>query len=878
MAVIPRDVDPQETQEWLEALEAVLREEGPNRAQQLIDTVVNEARGSGAQLEVGLTTPYVNTIPPDREEPFPGDYEVERRLRSILRWNAMAMVLRANKESSELGGHIASYNSIATLFEVGFNHFWHAPSEAHGGDLVYLQGHSGPGIYARAWLEGRLTDTDLDGFRQEISKDGIPSYPHPWLMPEFWQFPTVSMGLAPLMAIYQARFMKYLHGRGIADTADRKVWVFAGDGEMDEPESLGAISLAGRERLDNLIFVVNCNLQRLDGPVRGNGKIIQELEQDFRGAGWNVIKVIWGSRWDQLLADDHDGLLRRRMEEAVDGDYQTYKSRNGAYVREHFFGGMPGLAERVAHMTDDEIWALNRGGLDARKVYAAYAEASGHKGQPTVILAKTIKGYGMGTAGEGQNITHQQKKMNEEALLAFRDRFELPLTDEQVEGYEYYRPPDDSPEMKLLRERRAALGGSLPARRTKADSLTVPELSVFKGQIEGSGDREISTTMAFVRILAALVRDKEIGRRVVPIVPDESRTFGMEGMFRQLGIFSQVGQLYQPEDAESLMFYREDKAGQILQEGINEPGAMSSWIAGATSYSNHGVSMIPFYIYYSMFGFQRVGDLAWAAGDSRARGFLLGGTAGRTTLNGEGLQHEDGHSHIQASLIPNCVAYDPTYAYEVAVIIRDGLRRMYAEQEDVFFYLTLMNENYPHPALPEGVEEGILRGMYPLRDSGGKVQLMGSGTILREVEAAADLLESDFGIKADVWSATSFTELRRDGMETERWNLLHPGEEARVPYATSALEGHDGPIVAASDFIRAFADQVRPYVGDRSFTALGTDGYGRSDYRKTLRSFFEVDRYHVVLAALRALGEDKLAAKAIKNYGIETEGEAPWRR
>jgi pyruvate dehydrogenase E1 component len=592
-----------------------------------------------------------------------------------------------------------------------------------------------------------------------------------------------------------------------------------------------------------------------------------------------VIKVIWGTRWDPLLATDHDGLLRRRMEEAVDGDYQTYKSRNGAFVREHFFGGKPGLAERVAHMTDDEIWALNRGGLDARKVYAAYAEASRHKGQPTVILAKTIKGYGMGTAGEGQNITHQQKKMNEEALLAFRDRFELPLTDEQVRNYEYYRPADDSPEMQLLRGRRAELGGSLPARRTKADSLPVPELSVFKGQIEGSGDREISTTMAFVRVLAALVRDKEIGRRVVPIVPDESRTFGMEGMFRQLGIFSQVGQLYQPEDAESLMFYREDKAGQILQEGINEPGAMSSWIAAATSYSNHAVSMIPFYIYYSMFGFQRVGDLAWAAGDSRARGFLLGGTAGRTTLNGEGLQHEDGHSHIQASVIPNCVSYDPTYAYEVAVIIRDGLRRMYAEQEDVFFYITLMNENYPHPALPEGVEEGILRGTYLLRDPGdARVQLMGSGTILREVEAAAEMLESDFGIKANVWSATSFTELRRDGMEVERWNLLHPGEEARVPYVAQALEGHDGPIVAATDYMRAFPDQIRPYVGDRSFTALGTDGYGRSDFRKTLRSFFEVDRYHVVLAALRALGEDKLAAKAIKNYGIETEGEAPWRR
>jgi pyruvate dehydrogenase E1 component len=879
MTTLP-DIDPQETREWLEALEAVLREDGPGRAQDLIEAVLADARASGAPIEVGLTTPYVNTIPPDQEDRLPGDPEVERRLRSILRWNAMAMVLRANKESSELGGHIASYNSIATLYEVGFNHFWHAASEEHGGDLVFLQGHSSPGVYARAFLEGRLTDKDLDGFRQEISKGGLSSYPHPWLMPEFWQFPTVSMGLGPLMAIYQARFMKYLQGRNVLDTSGRKVWAFMGDGEMDEPESLGAISLAGREKLDNLIFVINCNLQRLDGPVRGNGKIIQELEQDFRGAGWNVIKVIWGSRWDQLLADDQDGLLRQRMEEAVDGDYQTYKSRNGAYVREHFFGGLPGLAERVAHMTDDEIWALNRGGLDAQKVYAGYAAASTHAGQPTVILAKTIKGYGMGTAGEGQNITHQQKKMNEEALIAFRDRFELPLTDEQVREPAYYKPPEDSPEMQLLRERRAELGGSLPARRTSADPLPVPDLSLFQGQIEGSGEREISTTMAFVRILAALVRDKQIGRRVVPIVPDESRTFGMEGMFRQLGIFSQVGQLYQPEDAESLMFYREDKAGQILQEGINEPGAFSSWIAAATAYSNHGISMVPFYIYYSMFGFQRVGDLAWAAGDSRARGFLLGGTAGRTTLNGEGLQHEDGHSHLQAALIPNCVAYDPTYAYEVAVIIRDGLRRMYAEQEDVFFYLTLMNENYPHPPLPEGVEDGILRGMYLLHDGGpdAQVQLMGSGTILREVEAAAELLEADFGVKADVWSATSFTELRRDGMEAERWTRLHPGKKARTPYVQSALEGHAGPIVAATDYIRAFPDEIRPYVGDRSFTALGTDGFGRSDRRATLRSFFEVDRHHVVLAALQALGDEKAAKEAIKRYELDTEGDAPWRR
>src|SRR4051794_33342752 len=880
MAVIPQDVDPQETQEWLEALEAVLREEGPDRAQALLDTVVNEARGSGAHLEVGLTTPYVNTIPPDREEPFPGDYEVERRLRSILRWNAMATVLRANKESSELGGHIASYNSIATLFEVGFNHFWHAPSDEHGGDLLYLQGHSSPGLYARAWLEGRLTDTDLDGFRQEISKGGIASYPHPWLMPEFWQFPTVSMGLAPLMAIYQARFMKYLEGRGREGMDDRKVWVFAGDGEMDEPESLGAISLAGREKLDNLIYVVNANLQRLDGPVRGNGKIIQELETNFRGAGWNVIKVIWGSRWDPLLAADHEGHLLARMNEALDGDYQTYKSRNGAYVREHFFGTKPELRAMVADMSDDEIWALNRGGLDQRKVYAAYKAAVERHGQPTVIIAKTIKGYGMGEAGEGQNITHQQKKMNEQALLAFRDRFELPLTDQQVKDISFYKPPEHSPEMEFIRERRAALGGSLPARRRKApEQLPVPELSAFQSQLEGTGEREVSTTMSFVRVLSTILRDKQIGRVVVPIVPDESRTFGMEGLFRQLGIFSQLGQLYTPEDREQLMFYREDKHGQVLQEGINEAGAMSSWIAAGTSYSNHAVATIPFYIYYSMFGFQRVGDLAWAAGDSRTRGFLLGGTAGRTTLNGEGLQHEDGHSHILSSTIPNAVSYDPTYGYELAVIIREGLRRMIGEQEDVFYYLTLMNENYQHPAMPEGAEEGILRGIYKLRESkDAKIQLLGSGVILREVIAGADLLRDDFGVEADVYSVTSFTELRRDGIEAERWSTLHPGKDERVPFVSTVLD--ERPAVAATDYMRTFADQIRPWVPG-AYRVLGTDGYGRSDYRKTLRSFFEVDRHHVALAALTELAKTGAVAKdapkkAIETYGIDTERPAPW--
>src|ERR687885_1899783 len=780
------DVDSQETQEWLEALEAVVVHDGPERARELLDNVVDRARRAAAYAGPTGPTPYVNTIPAAQEPEYPGDLAIEHRIRSIIRWNAMAMVLQANKESSELGGHIASYQSAATLYEVGFHHFWRAPSESHGGDLVYMQGHSSPGFYARAFLEGRLSEEQLLGFRQEVSRGGLPSYPHPWLMPDFWQFPTVSMGLGPIMAIYQARFMKYLTGRGLSDTTGRRVWAFLGDGETDEPESLGAISLAGRERLDNLVFVVNCNLQRLDGPVRGNGKIIQELETIFRGAGWNVIKVIWGHRWDPLLAADHSGRLVQRMEEAVDGEYQTFKSRDGAYVREHFFGAYPETAAMVADWSDDDIWLLNRGGHDPQKIHAAYAAAARHTGEPTVVLAKTIKGYGMGEAGEGQNITHQQKKMTENALLVFRDRFRLPLTDDQVRSGAFYKPPDDSPEMQYLKERRAALGATLPARRRKAEPLTVPPLEAFKAQLEGTGERQVSTTMAFVRILNTLVRDKQIGRHVVPIVPDESRTFGMEGMFRQLGIFSQLGQLYQPEDAEQLMFYKEDKKGQILQEGINEAGAFSSWIAAATSYSTHAVQMVPFYIFYSMFGFQRVGDLAWAAGDSRARGFLLGGTAGRTTLNGEGLQHEDGHSHVLASVIPNCVAYDPTYAYEVAVIIRDGLRRMYAEQEDVFFYITLMNENYHHPALPEGAEEGILRGTYLLHGADdARVQLMGSGTILREVEAAAELLESDFGIKADVWSTTSFTELRRDGMEVERWNLLHPGEEQRLPYVTT---------------------------------------------------------------------------------------------
>ena len=880
MAIHP-DIDPIETAEWVEAIEAVIQNDGPDRARQLLQEVFADARLKGLHMAQDLSTPYINTIPADAEVPVPGDSALEHRVRSLVRWNAIATVLRANKESSELGGHIASFQSAATLYEVGFNHFWHAPSEQHGGDLVFIQGHSSPGIYARAFLEGRLSEDDLNRFRTETGAEkGLSSYPHPWLMPGFWQFPTVSMGLGPLMAIYQARFMKYLAGRGIADTANRKVWAFMGDGEMDEPESMGAISLAGREHLDNLIFVINCNLQRLDGPVRGNGKIIQELETNFRGAGWNVIKTIWGRRWDPLLAADTEGRLVRRMEEVVDGQYQTLKSRDGAYVREHFFGPDPDLARMVEDWSDNEIWSLNRGGHDPQKVYNAYKMATETTGQPTVILAKTIKGYGMGESGEGQNITHQAKKMNEKALFAFRDRFQLDLSDDEVKDVSFHKPADDSPEMEYMKARRAELGGSLPQRRTEAPPLPVPELSAFRAQLDGTGEREISTTMAFVRILSTLVRDKQLGPHVVPIVPDESRTFGMEGMFRQLGIFSQVGQLYEPQDADQLMSYREDKSGQILQEGINEPGAFSSWISAATSYANHGVSMIPFYIYYSMFGFQRVGDLAWAAGDSRARGFLLGGTAGRTTLNGEGLQHEDGHSHIQASLIPNCICYDPAYAYELAVIIQDGLRRMVGEHEDVFYYLTVMNENYAQPAMPEGAQEGILKGMHVVREADGAadVQLLGSGTILREVLAAAELLKDDFGVGADVWSVTSYTELRRDGMEAERYNRLHPdGDEPRIPYVSEALGGRDaGPVVAASDYIRALPDQIRPWV-EGQYTVLGTDGFGRSDYRKALRRFFEVDRHHVVVAALHALGRDADAKKAIENYGIDPESEAPWR-
>ena len=879
-----QDRDPAETREWLDALDSVEAFEGIGRVDELLDGIVQAARRKGAKLPFAANTAYVNTISPDDEPAHPGDRAIEHKIRSLIRWNAAAIVLRANKTSSELGGHIASFQSAATLYDTGFMHFWHAPTDAHGGDLVYYQGHCSPGIYARAYLEGRLSEEQLLNFRQEVDGKGMPSYPHPWLMPDFWQFPTVSMGLGPLMAIYQARFLKYLDSRGLADTKSRKVWAFMGDGEMDEPESLGAISLGGREHLDNLVFVINCNLQRLDGPVRGNGKIIQELEADFRGAGWNVIKVLWGSGWDHLLAADVTGLLRKRMEECVDGEYQDYKSKNGAYVREHFFGKYPELKALVAHMSDDDIWAMTRGGHDPQKVYAAYKAATEHKGQPTVILAKTVKGYGMGESGEGQMISHQAKKMNEEALRQFRDRFAIPVSDEQLKDVPFVRFPEGSPEMKYLAEHRASLGGHLPARRSKSHPIEIPPLSAFSAQLKSTGDREVSTTMAFVRILTTLLRDKAIGKRIVPIVPDESRTFGMEGMFRQFGIFSQVGQLYRPQDADELMFYREDKTGQILQEGINEPGAMASWIAAATSYSTSDTPMIPFYIYYSMFGFQRIGDLAWAAGDMRARGFLIGGTSGRTTLNGEGLQHEDGHSHIIASTIPNCVCYDPTYSYEVAVIVQDGLRRMYGENEDVFYYITTLNENYPHGDMPEGAEDGIRKGMYKLRSVEAKkkavrVQLLGSGSILREVAAGAALLADDFGVASDIWSVTSFMELRRDGLDADRWNMLHPTAAPKRSYVETCLEKASGPVIAATDYMKLLADQIRPFVPSR-YRVLGTDGFGRSDYRRKLRSFFEVDRFHVVVAALKALADEgtvpaTLVADALHKYGINSDKPNP---
>ncbi|MBN8455757.1 pyruvate dehydrogenase (acetyl-transferring), homodimeric type [Accumulibacter sp.] len=880
------DADPQETQEWQDALSGVIDQEGPERAHFLIQGLIAQARQEGIDIPYSATTEYVNTIPVERQPKYPGNADMEIRIHNYIRWNSMAMVVRANRHSN-VGGHIASFASAAALYDVGFSWFWHAPSETHGGDLIFFQGHSVPGVYARAHLLGRLTDEQMDCFRQEVDGKGVSSYPHPWLMPGFWQFPTVSMGLGPIQAIYQARFMKYLDSRGFINAADRKVWAFLGDGETDEVESLGAIGMAARERLDNLIFVINCNLQRLDGPVRGNGKIIQELEGTFRGAGWNVIKLIWGTNWDALFLRDRNGILKKRMMEIVDGEYQTFKAKDGAYVREHFFN-TPELKELVADWTDDQVWALNRGGHDIFKIYSAYKAAVEHQGQPTLILAKTIKGYGMGQAGEGMNISHQQKKLDFDAIKRFRDRFSLPVSDDQLYELPYLKFAEGSAELSYMRQRRMDLGGYLPKRRGAAAPLEVPELAAFDTLLKASGEgREVSTTMAIVRLLNILLKDKKVGRHVVPIVPDESRTFGMEGLFRQVGIWNQDGQKYVPEDHDQLMFYKESKDGQVLQEGINEAGAMSDWIAAATAYSVHGVQMIPFYICYSMFGMQRTMDLCWAAADQRARGFLIGGTAGRTTLNGEGLQHEDGHSLVLSSLIPNCLSYDPTFSFEIAVIMREGLRRMYQEQEDIFYYITVMNENYEHPEMPAGAEVDILKGMYLLRRGQSsdtrpatpRVQLLGSGTIFREVIAAAELLKNDWGVDADLWGCPSFTELARDGLDVQRWNMLNPLAKPRVSHVESCLGDTRGPIVAATDYVRMFAEQIRPFI-NRRYVTLGTDGFGRSDTREKLRHFFEVDRRWVTVAALKALADDGTierdkVAHAIARYGIDVNKPNP---
>ena len=878
------DVDPQETKEWLEALQGVIGAEGPQRAAFLLDKQIEYARINGVTSPLHAETPYINTIPVENQDRIPGNQEIEHRIRSYTRWNAMAMVLRAYKDTN-VGGHISSFASAATLYDVGYNHFWHAPSDKHGGDMVFVQGHSAPGVYSRAFLLGRLSEEQLDSFRQEVDGKGISSYPHPWLMPDFWQFPTVSMGLGPIMAIYQARFTKYLASRGlIQNWENRKVWAFLGDGETDEPESLGAIGMAGREKLDNLVFVINCNLQRLDGPVRGNGKIIQELESEFRGAGWNVIKVIWGSRWDQLLARDTKGLLMSRMMECVDGEYQTFKSKSGAYVREFFFN-TPELKAMVADWSDDDIWALNRGGHDPHKIYAAFQSATNHKGQPTVILAKTIKGYGMGEAGEAMNIAHQQKKMPVDAIRKLRDRFNIPVADDQLEHVPYVKFEEGSKELEYMRKARMDLGGYLPARRQKADALQIPALAAFDALLKATGEgREVSTTMAFVRILNILLKDKNIGKHVVPIVPDESRTFGMEGLFRQVGIWNQEGQKYVPQDHDQLMFYKESQTGQVLQEGINEAGAMCDWIAAATSYSTHGVAMIPFYIYYSMFGIQRIGDLCWAAGDMRSRGFLLGGTAGRTTLNGEGLQHEDGHSHVYHAAIPNCISYDPTFQYELAVVMQDGLRRMYVEQEDVYYYLTVMNENYEHPEMPAGVEADIIKGMYQFKkgvenSNAPRVQLLGSGTIFREVIAAAELLKKDWGVESDLWGCPSFTELAREGNAIARWNLLNPTAPQRESHVEKLLKNARGPVIASTDYVRTFAEQIRAFV-PRRYVVLGTDGFGRSDTREKLRHFFEVDRYWVTVASLKALADEGVlprekVAEALKKYNLDPNKPNP---
>jgi pyruvate dehydrogenase E1 component len=884
----PYDIDAQETREWLDALTAVIEAEGPDRAHFLLEQLLEEARQHSVDMPFSANTGYVNTIEPEQEEHSPGNLELEGRLRAYMRWNAMALVVKANRldpaDGGDLGGHISSFASLAHLFAAGFNHFWHADGHGHGGDLLYIQGHSAPGIYARAFLEGRITEEQMLNFRQEVGGKGLSSYPHPKLMPEFWQFPTVSMGLGPLMSIYQARFLKYLHARGIADTSKRKVWVFCGDGEMDEPESLGAIGLAAREKLDNLIFVINCNLQRLDGPVRGNGKIVQELEGEFRGAGWNVIKLLWGSNWDPLLARDKDGALRKVMLDTLDGDYQAFKANDGAFVRKHFFGRDPRTLEMVSKMSDEDIFALRRGGHDAAKVYAAFHRANQHTGGPSVLLVKTVKGWGMGKAGEGKNTAHQAKKLGDDDIRHFRDRFNIPIPDSELPKIPFYKPADDTPEMKYLHERRKALGGYLPHRRTKADEhFTVPALETFKSVLDPTAaGREISTTQAYVRCLTQLLRDQALGPRVVPILVDEARTFGMEGLFRQIGIYNPEGQKYTPVDKDQVMYYREDKAGQILQEGINEAGGMSSWIAAATSYSTNNRIMVPFYIYYSMFGFQRIGDLAWAAGDMQARGFLLGGTSGRTTLNGEGLQHEDGHSHILAGTIPNCISYDPTFAHEVGVILHHGLKRMVERQENVFYYLTLLNENYPMPGLTAGTEEQIIKGMYLLEAGEGaksapRVNLLGSGTILRESMEARKLLAVDWGVAASVFSCPSFNELARDGQDCDRWNLLHPTETPRVSFVEQQLAGHAGPVVASTDYMKNYAEQIRAFIPKgRSYKVLGTDGFGRSDFRSKLREHFEVNRHYIVVATLKSLADEGTlpaakVAEAIRKYGIDAD-------
>ena len=884
MSKFYNDVDPQETQEWLDSLDAIAKIDGHDRAEFIIEQLQNRITKHTGKTLFSANTPYVNTIPKELEPPLPGNQKLEEKIASLIRWNAMAMVVKANRITSELGGHIASYASSTTLYEVGLNHFWRASNEKQTGDLVFFQGHSSPGMYARAYLEGRLNKEDLHNFRQECGGKGLSSYPHPWLMQDFWQFPTVSMGLGPIMAIYQARFMKYLQHRGLIPQGDRKVWCFIGDGETDEPETLGAISLASREKLNNLIFVINCNLQRLDGPVRGNGKIIQELEANFRGNGWNVIKILWGEVWDKFLEEDKDGLLRKRMEEAVDGEYQAYKAKGGAYAREKFWGKYPKLKERVAHLSDNDIYYMKRGGHDVKKVYAAFDAASKTEDQPSVILAHTVKGYGMGEAGEGQNTTHSQKKMGHDALVKFRDRFNIPISDDQLDDAPFYRPDSDSPEIQYLQGQRAALGGYLPSRSTEVEPLEIPELEVFKALLESTGERTMSTTMAIVRIMSTLARDKKIGKKIVPIVPDEARTFGMEGMFRQMGIYSPFGQLYDPEDADQLMWYKEQQNGQILEEGITEAGSMAEWIAAATAYTNHNIQMIPFYIYYSMFGFQRIGDLAWLAGDIQAKGFLIGGTAGRTTLAGEGLQHQDGHSHIQSHTIPNCLSYDPTFTYELAVIVHEGMRRMYVENESVFYYITTMNENYTHPAIPKDkdVKENILKGMYLFKRSKRKkilTHLISSGAILREAIVAAEILEKEYQIGCDIWSAPGINELRRDGEDCSRWNLLHPGEKRHIPHIEKCLGKHDGPVICTTDYIKLHADSLRPYVLNQ-FVSLGTDGFGRSDTREALREHFEVNAKYIVIATLRALQEEgkvheKTVNSAFEKYKIDPEKPNP---